>query len=904
MSFSPRSSLRNRQGSRGQSRKLICEFCGDEYSARGIHRHRVACQQRFMDAIQASQLEAELLRSSASGEPVLDEPTTPPIVSQHILSSAPYTPMPPVAHNAMSPTSTIEDDESSMGSSAPLPQPPRLSPSSSSPSSSPSSSSQSSSSRVPSPSPSPPPPPPPAAASATSASSSSMSPSPGAESEPVPDSIHIEYHPNSGIPPCTVLFEDFNHHCPPEPDPSMDHDPWFPYASRTDFEFAKFTLGASLSKKEIDTLLALICSVGEGKDKLSFHNYADLQKGWSAASSKLTPFTKHSLTVPYKKQPVSHTLYTRDVWEYIKDIICNPYLASRIEWNAHCLFQYDKQAKSWIRFIDEPLTADAAWRIQSELLKGQCPFLPIVYADKTKLSSFGSAKAYPVVMKCHNLPVEIHNGEGVGGGRVVGWLPIVCGHITSRAFADLEEKAAEKHKLGYVNYKRIIWHESFHKIFQPIRQFSHQSVWYLCGDAMQHWFCPLIAILSSDYEEQCFMSLIRGSMGLFPCPICLATKGQLCNLALHFPLRLGKEAQRILNEALSQGTQKKCEAILQTWSLRPVQNAFSELGHSDPYKALSFDRLHAFHSGLFGHHLWVKFKKYVENISNEAVKAIDIQFNAIPPWPGLKHFTEVMGLSFTDGGKYEHISKNTLFASHNIVTKTTSPAGYQLLRLLRAYLEVDMYAGLPLHTTWTIQDGRHAQTIWNGRLQKYKEFTADDADAKNWDFPKAHTHQHLFDDIEAKGVTRNYNTKPNEKLHRPLKEAYHLRTNFWDVAQQILTIDHNAYVACFMQQEVDWFDEFQKAQAEEATEDDTSKKSTTEPIGGGHFSLGAKETPRTMGDLVEAHSTDIAYRNFWQCLSHFLTQEYKAHQIPLPNGRSITFSADAYIRVLPSMSQL
>ena len=51
-----------------------------------------------------------------------------------------------------------------------------------------------------------------------------------------------------------------------------------------------------------------------------------------------------------------------------------------------------------------------------------------------------------------------------------------------------------------------------------------------------------------------------------------------------------------------------------------------------------------------------------------------------------------------------------------------------------------------------------------------------------------HSRKHLFDDIEAKGVTRNYNTKPNEKLHGPLKESYKLWTNFKDVAGQVYLI--------------------------------------------------------------------------------------------------------------------
>ena len=62
---------------------------------------------------------------------------------------------------------------------------------------------------------------------------------------------------------------------------------------------------------------------------------------------------------------------------------------------------------------------------------------------------------------------------------------------------------------------------------------------------------------------------------------------------------------------------------------------------------------------------------------------------------------------------------------------------------------------------------------------------ANNPNAKSWDFPKIHYQQHLFDDIMAKGATRNYNTKTNESLNRPLKEIYHNRTNFRDVAEQV-----------------------------------------------------------------------------------------------------------------------
>ena len=53
------------------------------------------------------------------------------------------------------------------------------------------------------------------------------------------------------------------------------------------------------------------------------------------------------------------------------------------------------------------------------------PFGFILYADKTNLSSFGTEKGYPVIARCAQLPIDVRNGTGVGGGCVVGWLPIV-----------------------------------------------------------------------------------------------------------------------------------------------------------------------------------------------------------------------------------------------------------------------------------------------------------------------------------------------------------------------------------------------------------------------------------------------------------------------------------------------
>jgi hypothetical protein len=55
---------------------------------------------------------------------------------------------------------------------------------------------------------------------------------------------------------------------------------------------------------------------------------------------------------------------------------------------------------------------------------------------------------------------------------------------------------------------------------------------------------------------------------------------------------------------------------------------------------------------------------------------------------------------------------------------------------------------------------------------------------KSWKFPKFHMLSHAFDGIREKGVTANYNTKPNEHEHGETRLSYQ-SGNQKDVAAQV-----------------------------------------------------------------------------------------------------------------------
>ena len=114
--------------------------------------------------------------------------------------------------------------------------------------------------------------------------------------------------------------------------------------------------------------------------------------------------------------------------------------------------------------------------------------------------------------------------------------------------------------------------------------------------------------------------------------------------------------------------------------------------------------------------------------------------DAIPPWSGLNHFSSIIKTGeFADGSKYEDMSKvnkfdyillknkfNTekilIFSIHNIFTKDECPRGYQLLKLMRSYLELDMYASLTVHTETTIQNGRQELLVFEKEVLVCIEF--------------------------------------------------------------------------------------------------------------------------------------------------------------------------------------
>ncbi|KAI6099065.1 hypothetical protein F5141DRAFT_1190670 [Pisolithus sp. B1] len=386
-------------------------------------------------------------------------------------------------------------------------------------------------------------------------------------------------------------------------------------------------------------------------------------------------------------------------------------------------------------------------------------------------------KGYPVVAQLANLPIWIQNGEGIRGGHVVGWLLI-----------------------------------SFKKILGTIEKELETGCWVKCWDGLACCFFPVVLILSADYEEQAVMALVHGIKSNFPCPMGLVPRNDISKFPAQCELHTSAKVIKVLQEARSQETTEKREQILMQQGLHDID---------------------------LGDHLWPELLRILNKGGHQVAARVEKNFSMMPHWHSLNHFDDALSISYTDGQKFEDLSKLVVFACHDILSPVEKE-GYLLLHC------------------------QEALVTFNVLMQRFSEKTKNVK--KNWNFPKNHMHMHVFDDIKAKGVTWNFSTKPNEKMHGPLKEKYQRCTNFQNVAEQnTRSPDDN--------------------DADEVKQEDFF-----------HVRLGSRVKHPLMLEAVKQRSiTNKVFFQFQMKLNEFLNRYFTAVGKTLPGGKHIQFQPNDQI---------
>ncbi|KIO12120.1 hypothetical protein M404DRAFT_19970 [Pisolithus tinctorius Marx 270] len=519
----------------------------------------------------------------------------------------------------------------------------------------------------------------------------------------------IQFHLRSNRPPIYQSYEEFRVCSEKSPSP-VDKTPWSPFRTLGEFEFAEIALTSLLNQQQVNALLDLFARVTQGAIQVTLKNDAELRKACDAAAMELTPFSRVEVKVPYKKEECTFEAHIRPLWEWALNILENPFLSLHFTWDTQRLYRHN--GVEYERFYNEPWTRDYWWDIQSSLpdIKNAVPFGLILYADKSNLSSVGTAKSYPIVVRCANLPVEIRNSNVIGRGTVVSWLPIV------------PKDAEEEGKLCYTTLKCVVWHESFKKLLLEIEQYSKTGV------------------------------------------------------------------------------------------------------------------------------------------------------ASFPRWQNLTHFNQVIHVTFSDGNKLANISKQIFYVGINVLKKSITPEGYQLLRVIRSYLQLDSLVGLDVQTERMVNMINDEILTFDQTLKDYTKCVVKsniDGLRTDWNFPKVHLWKHIIRDIHLKGATHNYSTRPNKSMHKPIRDTYEHRSNGRDIPAQV---DHQVLATKLLRLHVDHL------KKSVSGESDPEVDAVSEHTSVDHIKLGAHViATQTLKDLEENGQPDMALHRFCQRFCEFLNDALPAY---------------------------
>ncbi|KAI6032389.1 hypothetical protein EDC04DRAFT_2605206 [Pisolithus marmoratus] len=82
----------------------------------------------------------------------------------------------------------------------------------------------------------------------------------------------------------------------------MSTDPWYPFWSHLNFEFAELALKTALNREQVNQSLRLIKSIHSTREEFTLSKYNDLQSTWEAASHCMTTFKKEVVHVKEVKE--------------------------------------------------------------------------------------------------------------------------------------------------------------------------------------------------------------------------------------------------------------------------------------------------------------------------------------------------------------------------------------------------------------------------------------------------------------------------------------------------------------------------------------------------------------------------------------------------------------------------
>ena len=99
------------------------------------------------------------------------------------------------------------------------------------------------------------------------------------------DDIRIEYHPNSGRRTDTSRVNEYRQ--PLKGDATFEPEPWAPFRTREDLEFAELALEAGMTRGQVNAMIKLFHKCIKGDGSFTISNHKDMADTFEKASNRL-----------------------------------------------------------------------------------------------------------------------------------------------------------------------------------------------------------------------------------------------------------------------------------------------------------------------------------------------------------------------------------------------------------------------------------------------------------------------------------------------------------------------------------------------------------------------------------------------------------------------------------------
>lgn len=550
-------------------------------------------------------------------------------------------------------------------------------------------------------------------------------------------------------------------------------EPWAPFSSVADWDYARWIMGSDLSQRAINDMLGLdlvsrcilllglrwLTNVQLRAAAPSFHdNRALLKKIDSIPTGP--PWEHVVLSVEGKSvdndgTTVTETaeLWKRDPVECVRDLLSNPAFKNQCQYKPRKAFTNRSKTE---RVYSEMWTGKWWWRTQvflaqnlmfrsipyqhckqKSLPKGATIAAVMIASDKTNLTRFSGDKyAWPVYITLGNIDKSTRRKPSKNAVILLGYLPVT----------KLDKiLKTERSQLQYQ-----LFHNCMKELLAPLIKAGSEGVKMLCSDGEVRLVFPILSAYVADHPEQCLVACCKENR----CPKCLVSSVDRGN-PVQSQLRDARETLETLREA---HLEMDDNDTFNEHGLRPVDPFWKDLPHCDIFSTFTPDLLHQLHKGVFGDHIsnWACTLVRTEN-------EVDHRCKSMTRHPSLRHFRNGISImSQWTGREYKELEKIFLGVIAGAVDSEVASA-------VRTTLDFMYYAHFERHTDSSLQ--KLADT-WHDFHEKKKVFI-DHNVRDHFNIPKIHSMQHYLHMIQSHGTADNFNTELPERLHIDIaKEAF------------------------------------------------------------------------------------------------------------------------------------